>query len=300
MNIWDAYCNRDYYNIYFDILVAKGMKRGDVETIKQHYLYYIQRIKESPVKMMLEECSTTSQFDKTLHEVFDDLWKGYIKYKDVCPYFFQYLPFLDSMQALHRDFINEEEKRRLLEVDTDIPIQQLTKYEKEYLVNGKLVALMNPLLLYYLKDYIEEDGQQPKRSVGICKNFYGDLLPEMTTIDYVKLLNYLWPKSRKVKSGGKKNKLRISYPDGSFEIYSIFEGVKNVVIFYGEEEVRQKKLRIRQNDFIVKRVPFGKEDIYEELSSGFYLNTNGNTKDRLNICNTINSLFGKKLSLDLV
>lgn len=299
MNIWEAYCNKDFYNIFFDILVAKGMKRGDVEKIKQHYLYYVQRIKDSPIKKMLKECHTIDQFDQTLHIVFDDLWKGYIKYADVCPYFYQYLPFLDSMQALHRDFINDEDKARLIEVETDIPIQQLTKYETEYMVNGKLIALMNPLLLYYLKDFIEEDGQQPKRTVGICKNFYGDLLPEMTTSDYVNLLTYLWPKARSVKKGGKQNKLRITFQDGSSKIYTIFEGLKEVVIYYGIDAVRQKNLEIRKEKLVTKYCAFGKEQLYEEVVPDYFVYMGGNTKDRFNACNAINMMFGKKLIIEL-
>lgn len=299
MNIWEAYCNKDYYNVYFDILVAKGMKRSDVESVKLHYLNYIQRIKESPVKNMLEECQTTIQFNQSLHKIFDDLWKGYIKYEEVCTHFYQYLFFLDSIQALHRDFISNQDRARLVDVETDIPIQQLTRYEREYMVNGKLVALMNPLLLYYLKDYIEEEGQQPKKSVGMCKNFYGDLLPEMTTIDYLKLLTYLWPTARKVKTGGKKNKFKITFPDGTSKIYPIFEGLKEIVVYYGIDNVFLKGLEIRKEKLIVKYCPWGKEQYYEKVLPGFYVYNGGNTKDRHNACNAINVMFGKKLLIEL-
>ena len=300
MNIWLAYCNKDYYNIYFDIMVAKGMSRNDVETIKSRYQYYIQRIKESPAKIELEECTNTAQFSKCIHELFEDTWANYLKYKDIVPYFYDYLPFLDSMQALHDDYINEDEKKRLVGGDLEIPIPKLTHYETDYMQGGKLIALMNPQLLSFLKEFIEEDGRQPKRSAGLCVNFYGSLLPSMQISDYVKLITYLWPQSKRVKKGGKKNKLKITFPDNNIKIYSIFEGMKDVVLFYGEENIRQKKLRIRHDELIVKHIPFGKENQYEEISSGYFLNTNGNTKDRQNVCNTINALFGKKLTFELV
>ena len=76
--------------------------------------------------------------------------------------------------------------------------------------------------------------------------------------------------------------------------------MKDIVLYYGEENIRQKKLKIRQDDLIVKHIPFGKENQYEEISCGYYLNSNGNTKDRQNVCNTINALFGKKLTFELV
>ena len=300
MNIWSAYCNKDYYNIYFDIMVAKGLSRNEVETIKSRYQYYIQRIKESPVRIELEECTNTDQFSKCIHELFEDTWAGYLKYKDIVPYFYDYLPFLDSMQALHNDYINEDEKKRLVGGDWEIPIPRLTHYETDFMQGGKLVALMNPQLLSFLKEFIEEDGRQPQRSAGLCVNFYGDLLPSMQISDYVKLITYLWSQSKRVKKGGKKNKLKITFPDNNIKIYSIFEGMKDVVLFYGEENIRQKKLKIRQDDLIVKHIPFGKENQYEKISSGYFLNTNGNTKDRQNVCNTINVLFGKKLAFELV
>ena len=300
MKIWLAYCNKDYYNIFFDIMVAKGMSRNDVETIKSRYQYYIQRIKESPAKIELEECTNTAQFSKCIHELFEDTWANYLKYKDIVPYFYDYLPFLDSMQALHDDYINEDEKKRLVGGDLEIPIPKLTHYETDYMQGGKLIALMNPQLLSFLKEFIEEDGRQPKRSAGLCVNFYGSLLPSMQISDYVKLITYLWPQSRKVKKGGKKNKLKITFPDGMSKILNIFEGLKDVVLFYGEENIRQKKLKIRQDELIVKHLPYGKESLYEEMPSGYYLNTNGNTKDRQNVCNTINALFGKKLAFELV
>ena len=300
MNIWSAYCNKDYYSIYFDILVAKGLSRKDAETIKLHYRQYIQRIKESPVRKELEECTTTEQFSKCIHELFEETWADYLKYKDIVQHFYNYLPFLDSMQALHNDYINNDERKRLVGCDIEIPIPELTPYETNYMVNGKLIALMNPQLLSFLKEFIEQDGRQPQRSAGLCVNFYGELLPSMTISDYVALIKYLWPIARKVKKGGKQNKMRISYPDGTSKTLTIFEAIKDIVLFYGEENILQKKLKIRREEFIVKRIPYGKEDLYEEISSGYYLFKNGGTQDRQNICNTINAMFGRKISFELV
>lgn len=300
MNIWSAYCNKDYYNIYFDILVAKGMSRKDVETIKLHYRQYIQRIKESPVRKELEECTNTEQFSKCIHELFEETWADYLKYKDIVQHFYSYIPFLDSMQALHNDFINDDERKRLVGDDIEIPIHELTPYEKNYMVGGKLIALMNPQLLSFLKEFIEQDGQQPQRSAGLCVNFYGDLLPQMKISDYVNLIKYLWPIARKVKKGGKQNKMRILFPDGTSKQLATFDAIKEVVLFYGEENIRQKKLKIRQEFFIVKYIPYGKESIYEEISSGYFLLKNGGFQDRLNICNTINAMFDRKLTIEIV
>ena len=196
--------------------------------------------------------------------------------------------------------INDVERKRLVDDDIEIPIAELSHYETDYMINGKLIALMNPHLLSFLKEFIEKDRTQPRKAAGLCINFYGTLLPAMKISDYVTLITYLWPYSRKVKSGGKKNKMKVSFPDGTSEVYTIFEGLKAIVLFYGEENVRQKKLKIRQDDFIVTHLPYGKENVYEEISSGYYMNVNGNTKDRMNICNTINAMFGRKITFGLI
>ena len=41
MNIGEAYCKPGYYNVYFDILVIKGLKREDAEALKHQYTVYI-------------------------------------------------------------------------------------------------------------------------------------------------------------------------------------------------------------------------------------------------------------------
>ena len=49
MNIWEAYCKPAYYNVYFDVLEAKGMNRQEVETLKYQFNVYIQRkVYQSP------------------------------------------------------------------------------------------------------------------------------------------------------------------------------------------------------------------------------------------------------------
>lgn len=300
MNIWDAYCKPAYYNIYFDLLVFKGMSRRESESLKSHYVIYLKRIKDTIFSRELKNCSTVKDFRDKLVNIFEDKWKNHIQYKEMPSHYYAYLTFLESIEALHDDFINDEEKERLVGKEPDIPIKELTSYELNYLCDGKLVALMNPQLLRYLKLFIEKEGIQPSKAATICQTFYGDLLPQMGYEDYAKCIEYLWDSSHRVKKGGKKNKIKIVFPDKTEKTLSMTDALVEIIKFYGIEEVRSKKILIRDNDLLLRSVTKDKEKIYERVDDNFYLNRNGNYKDFLNVANRINISFDKRLKIELV
>ena len=300
MNIWDAYCKHAYYNIYFDTLVAKGLSRERAEKLKEQYCKYLLRIKECRFGRELKSITDIDAFRTKLKEMFEVNWKDNLKFEDMPAHYYAYLTFLDSMQALHNDFVNDSERARLIDDDPDIPIAHLTSYETDYMVNGKLVALMNPQLLFILKEYIEEEKVNDVKASRICQIFYGDLLPEMKMKDFKELLKYLWDKGRKVKKGGKHNQISIRFPDNRTETLGTLDSLKEIVKFYGPENVRSLKSKIRGEDFIVKYVPMGKEKIYDKVDELYSINILGATKDRMNIARLINIHFGNKLEIKLV
>lgn len=300
MNIWDAYCKPAYYNIYFDLLVFKGMSRKDSEFLKDQYTTYLQRIKSTIFSRELKNCCNVEDFKSKLVDIFENKWKNHIQYKEMPDHYYAFLTFLESIEALHDDFINEEEKKRLVGKEPDIPIKELTSYELNYLCDGKLVALMNPQLLRYLKLFIEKEGVKPSKAATICQTFYGDLLPQMGYEDYAKCIEYLWDSSHRVKKGGKKNKIKIVFPDNTEETLPMTDALIKIIKFYGVEEVRSKKIQIRNNDLILRSVTKDKEKIYEHVDENFYLYLNGDLKDRLNVVNRINLSFNKQLKIELV
>lgn len=300
MNIWEAYCKPAYYNIYFNTLVAKGLSRAKAEKLKEQYCAYLQRIKTTKFGGELKAITDAEEFGKKLKDIFEDAWKNHIQYIEMPSHYYAYLKFLDSIQALHNDFISDNDRARLIDDNPEIPIRELTPYETEYMKDGKLVALMNPQLLYTLKEYIEKERMNFTGASRICNTFYGDLLPGMTIKDYKSLIQNLWDAGRNVKKGGRHNKISIKYPDGTSQTFNIFDGMKEAVLYYGEENVLRKKLKIRDDELIVKRVSPAKENLYKKISSDYYLYANGNTTDRTHICNAINVMFGKKLSFELV
>lgn len=300
MKIWEAYCKPDYYNVYFDVLVAKGMKREDAETLKHRYTVYIQRIKNCRFASDLKKCITPEAFKEKLREIFAEKWKNNLKFVEMPGIFENFMTFLESIQALYNDFISPEEKRRLINSNHDLPIENLTSYELDYMKDGKLVVLMNPLLLFYLKKFIEVDKLAPAKATSVCRTFYGDLLPEMESKDYASLLEFWWNKSRVVKKGGKHKQFKICFPDGTEEICSTTEGMKRIVMYFGFEECLKMKILIQNNPFMVKYVPKGLEKIYEEIEPGKFINIRGQTKDRLNAVRRIIMSFNSLLKIELV
>lgn len=297
MNIWEAYCNANFYNIYFNILVAKGMSREEVEKIKYLYIIYKQRINDSRFREELKDIEEPLLFLDKLHEIFEDKWKNHLKYKEIKKYFYEYLKFLDSMQALHNDYINDREKERLIQVDT-YRIGNLSEYETEYMRDGKLVALMNPTLLSILRERINEDGLATKRAPQICKYFYGKLV-NMSISDYATLINMLWDTSRRVKGGGRHKRFCITFSDGERKVLGTFEALKEIILFYGFNEVRAKKTLLRGEPLVVNYVNVGKEKYYDSIGENMYIYNQGNTEDRLNIARAINSMFGNKLKIEM-
>ncbi|MBR2415674.1 MAG: hypothetical protein IKB11_02855 [Bacteroidaceae bacterium] len=296
MNIWEAFCNSSYYNIYFDLLVAKGVKRKNAINLKEFYCGCLQRIKETRFSLDLKAINKKEVFADKLREIFEVKWKDHFKHDELVPHFYEYLKFLDSIQCLYNDFICEEEKSRLTNIEiTD----SLTEYELEYMVDGKLVAIMNPTLIYMLRECIVERKITPKKVTIICKNFYGDLI-NMSTSEYKSLINKLWNPSRKVKKGKHSTNIRIVFPDGSYEQSSTLDALKKIVLFYGFDNVLNKHLPMRKEQLITKYAGIGKEKIYEKIEDGKYILNIGNAIDRLKMANTINAMFGKKLNIEIV
>lgn len=297
MNIWDAYCNPAYYNIYFDLLVAKGMKREDAERIKERYNAYVQRIKKTCFAQELKVIDNTDMFLSKLHDIFEIKWGKHLKYKEIPLYFYNYLKFLDSMQALHNSFFNNEEKKRIKAM-ADSELEVLSEYETEYMKNGKLVALMNPGLLLILHELITEQRLSPPKASLVCLNFYKGLV-DMSAAEYALLIQNLWSPSRRIKKGGKHNMIKLTYPDGCSELYGTLDALKKIVLFYGFDEVCKKKLLMRNELFVCKNIAIGRENIYDSIEQGLYINNKGDAKDRLNLARLINKMFGSKLSLDM-
>ena len=299
MNIWEAYCTPSYYNIYFEFLKAKGMKPEEAEALKGQYKAYLQRIKEVRFASDLKKITTKEDFLEKLKEIFYIKWQGKVKYQAMPHHYERYLAFLDTMQALHNDFINDDEKRRLINPNYDIPIAELTAYEKEYMVDGKLVAIANPLLISILKEYVESRGMAPDRLTIICKDFYEGHFPTMNADDYAKLIKMLWSPARQVRRGGGNNKIQITFPDGHAEQHTIFDAALQVINFYGFDECLKFKPQMRSEPFLVKFIPYSKEKIYKEIADAQYMRIDGNYKDYLNILRLINIHFGNKLKIEL-
>lgn len=300
MNIWNAFCESKYYNLYFNILVKKFGDAAKVAKLKYQYQNYLTRIKDAPFLVNnLKSSNSPEEFEKVLSDIFDVKWANHIQYKEIPFHFKSFLSFLDSIQAIHNDYINDDEKDRLLQTDRPIIEGHLSKYELEYLKEGKLIALMNPKLLHILKHDIETRGLRPASAGMICKDFYGDLIPLMTAEDYIQLVKNLWTRSRKVQGNKRNSAIKIEFPTGDIKILSTQLALREVVLYYSIDKVLRFNLMLRGRPLLLRQQPFGDKDKYNELESGKYINITGNITDVINITRAINQLLGGKLQINL-
>lgn len=295
MNIWETYYNSTYYNLYFNILKDKGMSSEAVDDLKSKYWIYIQRLKETIFNQELSAINNKEEFIEKLRDIFENKWQHHFKYPQIIPHFYSYIKCLDSLQCIHNDFINEEEKKRLTKIAYP---ESLTEYETEYMVDGKLIALMNPSLLCILRKLIVEDGVDPKKVVINCKNFYIGLL-EMTNTEYKNIILKLWNQKSSTRSAGRRNLIKIQFPDKSEKLLNGLEAMKEIVLFYGFEDVERFKLQIRGENLLTRYIGLGQNAIYEEIEKNKYVLNKGTIKDKLNVMRTINRLRGNKLVIEL-
>ena len=102
MNIWNAFCESKYYNLYFNILVKKFGDAAKVAKLKYQYQNYLTRIKDAPFLVNnLKSSNSPEEFEKVLSDIFDVKWANHIQYKEIPFHFksFLYL-FIGNSQLL--------------------------------------------------------------------------------------------------------------------------------------------------------------------------------------------------------
>ena len=302
MKLWDSFCDAGLRKQYRNLLIAQGLTKEQAETIYEKFSHYIAKIKKAPIiRKGFESCKSKTEFCDHIQNLFQETWCDYIpeSYKDIPSHFYHFLDYLDAVQAIKNDFISEEEKLRLIPSEFEFPLSKLTSYEECCLKNGKLVALLNPILLNLIRSSFDK-GQLNLANASLdCQVYYGDLLPEMTSSDYTKLINDIWNKSKEMKKGGGHNKFKITLPDGSIQTLTTTEALKLIIGFYGFEEIRSRHLLIRDRYFLVSSPPLDAKKLYECIGDNQYMNIDGATKDRARIARTINLLFGERLVIEL-
>lgn len=304
MTIWEAFCSPVWRAGYKVQLAAMGKSVVEIDDILSKFQSYIANMKTGHFATALNNAATREDFEMQLHEIFDVKWANYIpdKYRDIPGYFYDYLKYLDSAQAIWGEYFNDEEKTLYDVVDyPEMPVEKLTDYETRFLnSNGKLTCLRNPILLSTIRKGMKNGVIDFAAAARTCKLYYGSLLPDMKISDYKSLLGSIWERTNEVRRGNGTHKVSITYPDENEAIYSIQETLTKVVEFYGPESVKDKKIKIRDLDLLVRHLPINKEKEYREFAEGWYINVVGDFKTKLNVIRYINILLGERLKLTVI
>lgn len=300
MNIWEAYCESNHYSVYFDIVRRQLGNKKQAENLKSQFQVYLQRIKETAFAQELSAINDRLEFKNKLEDIFFNKWSGHMKYAEMPYYFIKYLDFLTSREVIHNDFINEKEKRHIVNLGREVLDGILTPYETECMKDGKLFALMNPHLLYYLRTSVIDNRANPITAAQICENFYRNLLPAMTLEDYQNLVKKIWHYGGRVRAAGRNNYLQITFLDQSVQTLSVSDGLKKIIEYYTFEQVRQLGIMIRGRRLLLNYTPIADKDLYEEIGRNQFIERTGNATDKYNIAMSINRQLGENLQIKLV
>lgn len=304
MTIWEAFCSPVWRAGYKVQLAAMGKSVVEIDDILSKFQSYIANMKTGHFATALNNAATREDFEMQLHEIFDVKWANYIpdKYRDIPGYFYDYLKYLDSAQAIWGEYFNDEEKTLYDVVDyPEMPVEKLTDYETRFLnTNGKLTCLRNPILLSTIRKGMKNGVIDVAAAARTCKLYYGSLLPGMKISDYKSLLGTIWVRTNEVRRGNGDHKLSVVYPDGTEKVNRVHESLVDVCMFYGPEVVKSKRIMIRNMDLLVKYIPLGQEKEYKELCDGWYINVVGDFKSKYNVIRNINMLLGERLKITTV
>ena len=300
MNIWEAYCESNHYSVYFDIVRRQLGNKKQAENLKSQFQVYLQRIKETAFAQELSAINDRLEFKNKLEDIFLNKWSGHMKYAEMPDYFIKYLDFLTSREVIHNDFIDEQEKRHIVNLGREVLDGNLTPYETECMKDGKLFALMNPHLLHHLRTAIIDNRINPKAAAQICENFYEGILPAMTLEDYQNLVKKIWHYGGRVRAAGRNNYLQITFPDQSVQTLSVSDGLKKIIEYYTFDRVRMLGIVVRERKLLLNYTPIADRDLYEEFGKNQFIEKTGNAKDKYNIATSINRRLGGQLQIELV
>lgn len=298
MNIWKAYCTAKYYNYFFCILARKLNNTNKAYELKKQYQTYLTRIRGTILDKDLAKITNPNEFRIKLNDIFENKWTGHFQYNEMPAIYYSYLDFLECIEIIYEEYINDDWRERVKQAQKLLNNQELSKYETDYIINGKLIALMNPYILFSLKRDIQNFNLQS--CADICKDYYGDLIPSMTTADYLELIQLIWRPNRNLQGNRRRDRIKITYPSGEEQLLNGFDAVKAIIDYYSFERVLSRKILVRKFPLLIIQSLEPDKNRYKHLDGNRYINYTGNMTDHLKTANRINTDLGRELKIEKV
>lgn len=98
---------------------------------------------------------------------------------------------VDDSEHAHTYVIPEEEPHLLQEGGSPVPYGSHSRnWEAEYTdANGKWTKIANPAVIDLIRPYLAGEYQQPLVAFNLIQDYYGDRLPQMSLVEWYKLMN---------------------------------------------------------------------------------------------------------------
>lgn len=296
MRIFEAYDDTSIRILFKGFIEAEGVSVSKREQTYTRFGTYMSRIRGVLFDRMLLEAKDEEEFRDKLNHIFHDKWKNHLGYPEMPDYFFRYLDFLHTLNAMRDDIVIEG-----LAVDDDSCIRagKLSRFEERFMsADGKLRILANPSLILRLKEIGEWKMPVSGIAIDICEDFYAETPVSMSRADWKSLLeDILKPKKKTTKRGDIS--FEIKDKSGETKICNSTQAMELIVNLVGIERISQCNLKLNGQPIVTKRVPKGKETTFKDMGNGWFLNNMGVVMDRFKVMRVLISLYRLPLEINL-
>lgn len=289
MKILEAYYDLSIRSGMKRYLLAEGKKISEIDNLYRQFSTYLSRLKGITYYDTLLYCNDESEFRNKLNYLFDILWKGHMEYHEVPKYFIRYLHFLHSACAL-----NPELKIDGIEIPEDatcVPETDFTDYAKPYLKNGKLMIIANPLLIKQLLPYRHNWPASKDEAINEAKKFYHSLLPKMNEEDWSQRIEELLQPKKTRKAKATARNVAFMFNDGSKRIMTGWDAMEFVVKDIGIQKCLTLNVSHKGDRLVIRMNQPNHTSSYKSLGNGLWLNTKGNTSDKVRTLRLVASVL---------
>lgn len=296
MRIFEAYDDTSIRILFKGFIEAEGVSVSKREQTYTRFGTYLSRIRGVLFDRMLLVAKDEEEFRDRLSHIFHDKWKDHLGYPEMPDYFFRYLDFLHTLNAMRDDIVIEG-----LSADDDSCIREgtLSRFEDGFMsAEGKLRILANPTLILRLKESGAWKVPVSANAIAICKDFYAGTPVSMSHDDWDSLLEHtLSPRKKTTKRGDIS--FEIKDKSGETKICNSTQAMELIVNHAGTDKVARCNLKLNGQPILTSRVPKGKEATFKDMGNGWYLNNMGVVMDRFKVMRVLISLYRLPLEINL-
>lgn len=306
MTIWEAYCDIKLRNSFkHEYLAAQGMTPAKAQDAMTKFKVYIDRFNGIPDVIEIRRIETVDEMINKLDYIFCNKWQNNIKdnYRIMPELFKQYGRYLQAENARREEPLFPNDKTYLNHSFSG-PIKDIHDWDKPYIDNnGKLRIIANPEIISILRKQFKERPFDEKVLLLLVQQYYCNVLPKMNNTDWQKLIQALFGNDKKKninKTGAKKSKIHLVIGEFVDQVMQPSVALEVICNYVGNEKVATRHFEINGLPLLTKSVPLNKDRFFCQLEDGWFLNSSGDTKDKVKMIRMIASIFHIDVKTEIV